>query len=41
MPEADMQALVLESPQVQKHLEGRTIRKVIIVPNKLVNIAAS
>jgi leucyl-tRNA synthetase len=30
--------LVLASPKVEKYLEGRTVRKVIVVPDKIVNI---
>ncbi|MBU1144012.1 MAG: leucine--tRNA ligase [Firmicutes bacterium] len=31
----------LENPNVMKHLEGLTIRKVVVIPNKLVNIVAN
>ncbi len=31
----------LENPNVVKHLEGLTIRKVVLIPNKLVNIVAN
>ncbi|MDO9628314.1 MAG: class I tRNA ligase family protein, partial [Acholeplasmataceae bacterium] len=31
----------LENPNVLKHLEGLTIRKVVLIPNKLVNIVAN
>jgi len=34
--EVEKQALALES--VQKHIEGATIRKVIVIPNRIVNI---
>lgn len=37
--ELEKQACSLE--KVQKHLQGKTIRKVIVVPNKLVNIVAN
>ena len=30
--------LVLAAPKVQSHLDGRQIRKVIVVPERLVNI---
>jgi leucyl-tRNA synthetase len=33
-----MQALALAEPNVARHLEGHTVRKVITVPDKLVNI---
>lgn len=35
------QALALAAPTVVKALEGLTVRKVIVVPNRLVNIAAN
>ena len=43
---ADISKEELESqaqadPSVQQHLEGKTIRKIIVVPNKLVNIVAN
>ena len=37
----ELEALARTHPQVARHTEGKTIRKVIVVPNKLVNIAAS
>lgn len=37
----DLQAAALASEKVQQHLEGKTIRKVIVVPKKLVNIVAN
>ncbi len=40
MEEGALKSLVLSLEKVQRHLEGRSIRKVIIVPNKLVNIVA-
>jgi len=36
--QAQKQALAL--PHVQKFLEGKDIKKVIVVPNKIVNIVA-
>ncbi len=36
-----IEALAMESPTIRRHLEGKTIRKVIVVPGKLINIAAS
>jgi len=38
MPESQVQALALQREIVQKYLEGRAPRKVIIVPGKLVNV---
>ncbi|MDT8438846.1 MAG: leucine--tRNA ligase [Wenzhouxiangellaceae bacterium] len=43
-PDADrdqVQALALAQENVQRHLEGMTVRKVIVVPGKLVNIVVS
>jgi leucyl-tRNA synthetase len=39
--EADNNAIekaVLASPAMQRHLEGKTVRKVIVVPGRLVNL---
>ena len=36
----DAQALALAQPQVTRFLEGLTVRKVIVVPGKIVNIVA-
>ncbi|RUO38859.1 leucine--tRNA ligase [Aliidiomarina shirensis] len=36
-----MEKLALEQPQVQKYTDGLTVRKVIYVPGKLVNIVVS
>lgn len=36
-----VEKLVLESPETQKYLEGKNVRKVIVVPNKIVNIVLS
>ncbi len=33
-----VERLVLESPSVQKHVDGQTVKKVIVVPGRLVNI---
>jgi len=37
----DMEALALADSNVQKFTEGNTVRKVIVVPGKLVNIVAN
>ena len=37
----DLEALALGDENVQRFTEGKTIRKVIVVPNKLVNIVAN
>ncbi|WP_020208336.1 leucine--tRNA ligase [Gilvimarinus chinensis] len=38
---ADVEAMALNQHNVQRFLEGVTVRKVIVVPNKLVNIVAN
>jgi leucyl-tRNA synthetase len=38
---AEVEALALASPRVQEHIAGKTVRKVIVVPGKLVNVVAS
>ncbi len=37
----DLETLALENENIQEHLEGLTVRKVIVVPGKLVNIVAN
>ena len=37
----DLEALALENKNIKEHLEGLTIRKVIVIPGKLVNIVAN
>jgi leucyl-tRNA synthetase len=39
--EADVQAIALADPDVQRHLEGVTVRKVIVVRDRIVNIVAA
>lgn len=41
MDEESVEAAALADPNVQKHLEGRAIRKVVLVPGKLVNVVAN
>ncbi len=41
LPKETMEKLALESERIQNFTEGKTIRKVIVVPNKLVNIVVS
>ena len=36
--ESAIRAAALAAPNVRKHLEGRTPKKVIVVPGRLVNI---
>ena len=38
---AALEALAMEAPNAQRFLEGMTVRKVIVVPGKLVNIVVS
>ena len=40
MDEAALKTLILSLEKVQRHLKGRQVRKMIVVPNKLVNIVA-
>lgn len=37
---ADLEALALDDAAIQKHTAGKTVRKVIVVPGKLVNVVA-
>jgi len=37
-PEAEVRDKALALPNVVKHLEGKTVRKVIVVPGKIVNV---
>jgi leucyl-tRNA synthetase len=39
--QGEMQRVALELPRIQQHLAGQTVRKVIVVPGKLVNIVAN
>jgi leucyl-tRNA synthetase len=38
LSEQELQEYAKNAPQVQKHLQGKEIKKVIVVPNKLVNL---
>ena len=38
LPEGDVEAAALAHIKVQKAIEGRAVRKVIVVPNKVVNV---
>ena len=40
-PKEQLEQLAFEQENVQKFLEGVTVRKVIVIPNKLVNIVAN
>ena len=37
-PDDELERLALAARRVQPHLEGKSVRKVVVVPNKLVNI---
>lgn len=39
--QSELQALALESEKVAQHVEGKSVRKVIVVPGKIVNIVAN
>ena len=38
LDKAALERLAVEQPGIQKYLEGGTVRKIIVVPNKLINI---
>jgi leucyl-tRNA synthetase len=40
-PEKELESQALASPRVASHLQGKSVRKVIVVPDRLVNIVAS
>lgn len=40
LPDAEVEAKALADANVARHLEGKTVRKVIVIPNKMVNIVA-
>ena len=37
-PDAELERLALAAPRVQPYLQGKAVRKVVVVPNKLVSI---
>ena len=39
-PKDEVEKLALAEPNVAKHLDGKTIRKVVVIPGKLVNVVA-
>lgn len=41
LSQEELEELAKQDAKVQKHLEGKTIRKVIFVPNKLINFIAT
>jgi leucyl-tRNA synthetase len=36
-----VQAAALAAPEVARHLEGKTVSKVVVIPGRLVNIVAA
>jgi leucyl-tRNA synthetase len=40
-PEEELKAAVLTRPKIEQLIAGKTVRKVVVVPKKLVNIVAS
>jgi len=41
MTEADVRARALALPNVARHLEGKIVRKVIVVPGRIVNVVVA
>ncbi len=41
LPKEEVERLALAAPEAQKYLEGKTVRKVVVVPNRIVNIVVS
>jgi leucyl-tRNA synthetase len=41
MSSKDAEAAALALPKIQKHIEGKTIRKVIVVPKRMINIVVA
>lgn len=39
--QAEIEAAALANPDVQRFTEGMTVRKIIVVKNKLVNVVAA
>jgi len=39
--EEDLEHAALSDPKVRKHLEGKSVRKIIVIPKKMINIVAS
>jgi len=40
-PREELERQALSSPRVQAHIRGKTVRSVVVVPDRLVNIVAS
>ena len=41
LPQAQLEAAALACPDAQPFLEGKTVKKIIVVPKKLVNIVVA
>ena len=41
MKPSEVEAIVLADPEVQGRLEGLTVRKVVVVKDRIVNLVAS
>ncbi|PIE84062.1 MAG: leucine--tRNA ligase [Bacteroidia bacterium] len=41
LPPEEVERLALAAPEAQRYLEGKTVRKVVVVPNRIVNIVVS
>ena len=40
LPQAEVETVALENPEVQRFLAGKAPRKVIVVPGRIVNVVA-
>lgn len=38
MPKEEVEKIVMNAPESQKYLNGNTPKKVIVVPNRIVNV---
>jgi leucyl-tRNA synthetase len=41
MNKQDIEKVALEAKEAQKWLEGKTVRKIIVVPKRIINIVVS
>ena len=41
MPQTDVERAVVASENVQRWIQGKTVRKVIVIPDKLANVVVS
>jgi leucyl-tRNA synthetase len=35
---AEIERLAMQNPKVQKHIAGQSVKKVVVVPGRLVNV---